>query len=357
VKALELEIVPAGIDLPAESKTSLEASFSGFFADAQKLKDQADTITEPAEARKTRLEVKTLRVSAEKQRKLLKEDSLRMGKAIDGANNILLSLIVPIEKGLEDIEKESERKEAARVDAIRQGRLAELADLNHDPHGIDVGMMDDEVWRGYLHDATALKSLKEAREKHEREEAEAEAKAEAERIEAQRLENIRLKAEYEAAVKEKAKAEAAAEKEKAKLIQEQRKVAQAAADAKAMAYAIAAKERAKIQAEADAAYEKAEAAEKAAAEAIAKTEKIKAEEVERIANEKRAAQAAEMAAAAEKKKASSAPDKARFIGFADEVRSMKPPAAKTPEGKKVETDISAKIKSFAAWIEKQTNTL
>jgi hypothetical protein len=54
-----------------------------------------------------------------------------MGKAIDGANNILLALIVPIEQSLEDIEKAEERRIAAIAEATRQERAEKLDTIGH----------------------------------------------------------------------------------------------------------------------------------------------------------------------------------------------------------------------------------
>ena len=325
---IKFEIVPAEINLPAESKQSLEQSFSGFFSDAEKLKERAAEITDPAEARTARLEVKKLRIDADKKRKLLKEDSLRMGKAIDGANNILLSLIVPIEKGLEAIEKEAERAEAARLESIRQERIAILEAMSHEPHGVDIAALHVDQWEAYLQDAKDLQAIKAERENKEQAEAEAAAKAEADRLDKHRLDNIRLKAEAEAAAKEKAKADAIAAKERVRLIAE------------------AAKEKAK-----------ADEASKAAATAQAKIEAIKAAEVQKLKSAKAESDAALQAEREAKQKVESAPDKARLYSFAHQVRSMIVPTAKTTQGEKVASDVSDKIKGFANWIENQADTL
>tara|TARA_R110000772_G_scaffold23177_1_gene62223 strand:+ start:168 stop:1190 length:1023 start_codon:yes stop_codon:yes gene_type:complete len=336
---IKFEIVPAEINLPAESKQSLEQSFSGFFSDAEKLKERAAEITDPAEARTARLEVKKLRIDADKKRKLLKEDSLRMGKAIDGANNILLSLIVPIEKGLEAIEKEAERAEAARLESIRQERIAILEAMSHEPHGVDIAALHVDQWEAYLQDAKDLQAIKAERENKEQAEAEAAAKAEADRLDKHRLDNIRLKAEAEAAAKEKAKADAIAAKERVCLIAE------------------AAKERVRLIAEAAKEKAKADEASKAAATAQAKIEAIKAAEVRKLKSAKAESDAALQAEREAKQKVESAPDKARLYSFAHQVRSMIVPTAKTTQGEKVASDVSDKIKGFANWIENQADTL
>ena len=333
------EIVPADIVLDLTTKTSLEESFSGFFADAERLRSEAQAVTDPTEARHTRLRVKAVRVAAEKKRKELKGESLRVGKAIDGANNILLSLIVPIEAGLEAIEKEAERAEAARLESIRQERIAILDAMDHEPRVFDIAALHADQWESYLQDVKDLHTIKVEREEKSKAEAEAAAKAESERLEAQRLENLQLKAEAEAAAMERVKAEASAAKERAKV------------------EAAAKKEQARLEAIADKERAKALAASEAFAAAQAKIEAIKAAEVRKLKSAKAESDAALHTEREAKQKAESAPDKARLRSFADQVRSMMVPVAKTEDGKRVAAEIATKIKGFAVWIEKQSATL
>lgn len=334
-----MEIVPSDLGLAPEVKTSLESSFSGFFKSAREWREKADSISDPKEARSARLEIKRLRVAAEKQRKKLKEDSLRMGKAIDGANNILLALIVPIEKGLEDIEKKAEREEAERIAALHQVRMGQLNAIDHDTRGLHVGGLSSEDWESYLSDAKELHSARVEKARREKEEADAKAKAEAERIEKERIENIRLRKEAEAR---------AAEAEKAR--KEQEVIAKKAAEE-------AAKERRKIEAEA-----KKAAEERAAIEAEAKalrdaeTARVKAENDARIEAERVKAEEVKLAEIAAKK-AASAPDKAKLMEFAKTVRALTVPQTKSPEGEAVATEIKKKTESFASWIENQASTL
>lgn len=335
-ETLEFEIVPDGLGLELAAKNSLELAFSGFFAEAAKWKENAADITEPKLARVARLELKALRIAAEKKRKELKEDSLRMGRAIDGANNILLALISPIERSLEDVEKQEERRIAAEQAATleaRRERFEPFRDASTPTPSL--GAMTDEQFENFLKDAELLFNTKrEAAEKAERERIEREKKEAAER-EAQRLENIRLKKEAE---------------EREKQIQSERDAAE--------------KLRKKQEEEAAKARKEAEAKARKEAEEWEKLEtearKLREAEQERIRKEKEAKAAAEKAAKdrekAEKeaaRKAAAAPDKKKLHDFAQEIREMKVPAMASDEGKAVADEVAEKVAKFAAWIEAQ----
>lgn len=315
------EIVPANLGLESGAKESLETAFVGFFRDAETLINQAESITDPKEARSARLELKNVRVAAEKKRKELKEDSLRVGKAIDGANNILLAKIVPVERAMEEIEKEEERREEARIEALREEREGIIFDLGQTFHGLHLGKMTEENWTEYLQQAKDLQSVRLEREKREREEAEARAKKEAEEREAQRLENIKLKAEAEA--REKAMQ---AEREKME------------------------KERAEIQKKAKAEAEAREKLEQEAAKAKAEAARIQHEAEEKQRKEAELEQARIKAEKEALAKKAAAPDKEKIIEFSRHVESMPTPKATTEKGKAICAEIEAKTKSFARWI-------
>jgi len=202
---MTFEIVPANSGLELEAKNLLEIAFSSFFTEAQKWKDHAETITEPKLARVARLELKLLRIKSEKTRKSLKEDSLLMGRAIDGSHNILLSLIVPIERQLDDIEKQEERRIESEKAAILASRIEQYSPFeDYSMPRPNIRAMTDDQFTQCLADAEMLfKAKAEALAKAEAYRIESERK-EAEEREAQRLENIRLKAEAEAREKEQA---------------------------------------------------------------------------------------------------------------------------------------------------------
>ena len=350
IETTKFEIVPADLGLEPAAKHSLEIAFTGFFSRAREIAKKAANVTEAKTARALRLELKSERVAAEKIRKSLKEDSLRMGKAIDGANNIYLALIVPIEKQMEEIEKAEERAEATQIEAIRKERAETLDSMGHASHGVNLGAMSDPEWTAYLQQAKDVYEMRQIRAKREAEEAAAElARQEAEK-EAQRLEAIRLREEaadaaaaLEAERKERAEAEAKAREE------------QAHKDAAAKA------ERDKLEAEA------AEERRKAAAAAAIETAKRQKAEAEaqalRFAEAKRIkdAEAAEVAKAKAEiiaaKKAASAPDREKLMHFADIVRHLDVPLANSEDGKRVAAEVAVKCEGFARWIEAQVATL
>jgi hypothetical protein len=291
-------------------------------------------------ARIARLELKNIRVAAEKTRKALKEDSLRMGKAIDGVNNLLLAAIVPLERHLEEQEQFADRLQAAEAARIMAERTEAISPFITEGQVLPpMDGMTDEQFASFLEDTKTLHAAKI--ESAKRAEAERIAREQAEAAERERIkvENERMKAE--AAEREavmKAEREAAAK-------------ALAEAEAKAKAEREAAE---KAQREAT---EKARK-EREAIEAKAKAEREAREALEaEIATQKAAEEAARVKAEAEAAKAARAPDKAKVKGIAATVRALAFPAVSTPEAKRVLADIQAKAESFAKWIETQAQAL
>lgn len=155
-------------------------------------------------ARESRLALKELRVNAEKARKRLKEDSLRRGKAIDGAYNIIEFIIAPLETELQAQEDFAKNKELARKATIKKVRLEEITPHLQNPATELVGLviedLSDETYKQLLelkqmnHNARLNEALRLHEERIAREKSEA---VERERI---RIENERLK--HEAAERE-----------------------------------------------------------------------------------------------------------------------------------------------------------
>lgn len=358
----KFEIVPpdAGLDLTA--KNSLELAFAGFFEQAAKWKEQAAAITDPKLARTARLELKNLRVAAEKKRKELKEDSLRMGRAIDGANNVFLALVVPIEKSLEDIEKAEERRIAEELRQRTEARTAELRPFIDPALPFPaVGAMTEEQFQATLADAKLLHEMKlEAARKAEAERIEREAAEARERLRIAE-ENKRLKEEAEARERQmQAEREAAAAKQReieeaARKERERLEAERAAAEAKAR------KEREEAEAKARAEREKLEAVaaeERRKAEAAARAEREAREKAEAEAKALRDAQAKrEAEEAAAKARAAKAPDREKLIAFAATVRALKPEALASPEAERIAAEIEQQVAKFADWIEKKAAIL
>ena len=350
IETPEFEIVPADMGLEPAAKHSLEIAFTGFFSRAREIAAKAASVTEAKAARTLRLELKSERVAAEKIRKSLKEDSLRMGKAIDGANNIYLALVVPIEKQMEEIEKAEERAEATRIEAIREERAETLDSMGHVSHGVNLGAMSEPEWTAYLQQAKDVYEMRQIRAKREAEEAAAELARQEAVWEAQRLEAIRLREEAAAAAaaleaerKERAAAEAKAREE------------QARKDAAAKV------ERDKLEAEA--AEGRRKFAEAAASE-TAKRQKAEAEaqslrdaELRRVAEAEAAEAAKAKAEIIAATKAAAAPDKAKLLHFAEVVRHLDVPLANSEAGQRVAAEVAAKCEGFAKWIEAQAASL
>ena len=129
----DLQIIVKDSGLEQTKAQIILDKFSGFFKLAAEWEARAKTIVvtselnvdEMALARTGRLLLREKRLSIERTRKDLKEQSLREGKAIDGIANVLKGLIEPIEEYLEAQEKFVETRdrkkaeEASRVEAIR----------------------------------------------------------------------------------------------------------------------------------------------------------------------------------------------------------------------------------------------
>lgn len=358
----ELATVAKQSGLEVASGDPLLASFQPIFTSAATLIAEADAIqvtdatqvSEIRKARACRLNIKDLRVSAEKVRKTLKEESLRRGKAIDGINNVLLDRIVPAEKRLQDMEDFAERAEAARKAALRESRLILLAPFAFDAAAVDLANMAQPVFDQLLEGARLAHEARAA----------AAAKAEAERIAAEtarlaeeariRAENERLRLEAEAREKE-AKAERERLEAEKRAIQEQ-------ADREAKAAAEKARvEQAAIQAKADAERKKAEAEAaqaKAKADAALKAEREAREKLEREAKAKADAEEASARAKAESERlAAMAPDKDKLRAVAAAVRQIAVPEVSSPSAKVTRNSIVAKVEGFAAWIESEVEKM
>lgn len=393
VTEAKFEIVPAELHLAPEQKQSLEASFAGFFKEAHSLRDQTATITNPKMARTARLAVRTLRNAAEKKRKELKEDGLRMGKAIDGANNILLAIIVPIEKRLEDIEREEERKEGQRIATLAQARRDQLVPLGVAEAIVasaGLGMMSEEAFQTLLADSKALHEARIERERKAEEDRLAKEVAEAKERERIRLENERLlkeavereeaaRVEREKAAAEKAaleakiaqerkEAEAKAGAEAERVRKEKEEAARAAADLLKKAQAAAEAQRREAeekalrqQAEAQRLRAEAEAQARSEREALEKKAADEREAREKLERETAQAEAARIAEVARKleaaEKALLAPDKDKLISVALAVRGILLPTVKAKKAVAALEQFRTKIGNLADWIEEKAQEL
>lgn len=391
--------IPHAESLAPSMLSSIREGFAQAFDQAESWRQKAMSIkvtdiTQTGDmklARVARLELKNIRVAAEKVRKKLKEESLLMGRAIDGTNAILLAAIVPLEKHLEDqenfaarlLEEQKQRLLSERTTAlapyIAEGHpLPPLADLT--PEAFDSLLADYRL----LHAAKIEAARRAEEERIAAAKAEAEARAAKEAADAAERERVKIEMERLAAEAAEAAAEAeriAAEREaerEAARIEAERIAAEHAAEMRAQAALRKAEaEAAEREAAARESARLAELAEiakaKAKAEAEAEAIRLEMERLKREAAAKAKAEAeaaakaeadakAKLAAEAKAKadaeaKAARAPDKAKLNGFADTVRALSVPTATTADGKRVAAEIAAKVASFASWIETQTASL
>jgi len=189
-------------------------SFTDFFSQAseweKKTKElvitDATQVAEMEMARTGRLQLKTLRVSAEKTKKRLKENIVIEGKFIDSIYNTVVAVIKPLEDDLLAKEKfvENQIKEA-QEQKIRD-RKAMLEPYEVDVSCYDFSLMPDTIFDKLLADSKELYERRKEDERKAEEERIEKEKAEKEEQEQIRKENEELRKKNEAAEK-KLKAE------------------------------------------------------------------------------------------------------------------------------------------------------
>lgn len=189
----------------------IKATFEPMVAMLEEFEQVYNEITEAASsgitpelskrAKRLRIDIGRVRIDAEKARKAMKEEYLRAGQAIDGANNILKWAVSSREDKLREIEEHAERMEAERIASLQRERVSLLSPYVNDAESRDLGTMEAEVWDAYL----------SARKKAWEDEQEAIRIAEQERIDRERAEaeeRARVRVENERLQKEAAKREA-----------------------------------------------------------------------------------------------------------------------------------------------------
>lgn len=164
--------------------TNLTTAFAPFLEQAKKWKEQAQKIVVTDEsqidlmkdARELRLNLRRVRIEAEKTRKRLKEDSLRYGKAVQGAYNIVEYLIAPLEEHLQDQEDFIKNREIRRMQELAEQRRVELLPYEeYVPQNIDLSTMSDDDYKKLLDGAKfqhdmRVKAEQEAEKKRKEEE-------------------------------------------------------------------------------------------------------------------------------------------------------------------------------------------
>ncbi len=214
----EIAVIVKENDLEKTQAEIILGGLSNFLEQAKKWEKEAKSIVvtdvsqvdEMKKARELRLIGKNIRVEAEKRRKALKEDSLRVGKVIDSVGNLIKAVIEPIEAYLENQEKFAERIETERKERINAERIQKLSQYIEDTSIYNVKEMSEEAFEKLLETSKiAHEAVIEANKKAEKERLEKE-KAEKEEQERIKKENIRLNKEAE----EKKKQDEIKEKER-----------------------------------------------------------------------------------------------------------------------------------------------
>lgn len=304
----ELEKVIQESNVEKTTADSLQTAFQPFFQRAAEWKAKAETLkvtdinqtAEMQQARAARLELKKIRVEADKTRASLKEDSIRYGRAVQGVYNVIEYLIKPIEEYLENQEKFAEIQEAARKAALTELRRAEIEREGVQvfvPKNFDLGTISENEYQELIAAARMLVTAKLEADRKAEADRIAREQAEAEERERVRVENERLRAE-------------AIEQEKRFAAERAEAAAKADAERKAEA------EKARLE------REKLEA-ERRAAEAIAAKERAEKEKLEAEVKARAEKEAAELKAKADaERKAKNAPNREKVIAFAQSLQTL-----------------------------------
>lgn len=345
------DIIPPEVVLPPEDKLSLEQSFGSFFQQAQQMREQCASITDPIPARAARLALKKLRGEAEKKRVDLKKNIVLMGKAIDGANNLLLGIITPIETAMDEIEKAEIRREEQRIADLHESRYSQIEPYRIESFmKVDFGTMPEEEFNKMLADAKELAQARIDREKREAEDKARREKEEADERERVRLENLRLQKEADDRKEELRK-----EREKADL--ERRALEEQARLQKEEADRVLREQQAENQRRIDAerALADAERMKREKAEAEVAAEKKRQEDEQRQQREAEQQRLADIAAA--KDAAEKAPDREKLTALAMLLHATCFPIMSTPKGKSELDLIKVRFGQLEQWIRDKAKNL
>jgi len=199
----------------------LTLAFKDFFAQMKQWEEKAATLivkdeTQTGlmfEAGVARKALAAIRIAVEKQRKVMKEDSLRTGQAIDGVAKMMKERIEAVEAHLAAQENFIVNREAARVEALRVERYNLIL-----PYLVpEILPTPYPVW-GEMHEDDFAATLHAAQDKARQIEAERLARVEKERAERAELERLRVEqVEREAILEQALAAQREAERERDEL--------------------------------------------------------------------------------------------------------------------------------------------
>jgi len=202
----ELTVLVENSGLEKTKAMTVLSAFESYFKQAAKWESMVKTlvITDASQVREMkmahegRMELRDIRVAAEKTKKKLKENILVEGRFIDAIYNLIAGITTPLENELLEKEKFVERQEQARKDKLEAERLEALSPYEVDTSFFNLREMTDEAFAQLLENTRlAYQARKEAERKAE-EERIAREKAEQEERARIAAENLRLKAEAEA---------------------------------------------------------------------------------------------------------------------------------------------------------------
>jgi len=287
-------------------------------------------------AKRLRIEIGKVRIETGKLKDKQKEYIKLEDKAIMGVHNIIVWAVKEKEDKLKDIENYFETKEMERIENLQRKREFELEGYGVDGSNIDLGNMQEDVYKNFLLGSITnyenkIKAEEEAEkarisaERKAEEERKAKEKAEAEERERIRKENERLKKEAEAR-----EAEIEKEREKKRIENEKRE--------------------AEIKKERE------------ARELAEKQERQKRETAERELREMKERAEAEEAEAERKRKeqelielaAESAPDIEKLNQLITDIEKIKIPAMKFKKYEKISSDVRELLKKVTNHIRSNT---
>lgn len=372
----QLQVILQEQNVPAEQAKSLIEAFGGPFEEAGeilanyqtiKVTDENDTAT-MADARQKRLALKAARTTVERNRKALKENINKQGRAIDSVARFVKEVITPAEEYLQLQEDYAKIKAAERAEARYADRVEKLSQYVDDLSVYSLRDITDEAFDALLAKAKADKEAEIAAAKKAQAEAEAAAEAERKRQAEVEAENARLKKEAEARELKEAIIRGRVNKMATiGLVFDEASNAYVMDDLSISADI--------VNADDDTAFDKAfakvhevfeaRAAEhrkqQDAKEAELKAERERAEKLEREKAERDAAEAKAKAEAEDAERAALlAPDKTKLISFADAInmiRTTKLPAVKTKQAQDVVNEIEAELQKLEITIKRKAEQI
>jgi hypothetical protein len=337
IKDAEQAVQLAGV--PDADAIRILTAFRPFYEDLVRVMPEVEQVADGdvEGARRERLRLKSIRVGAEKARKMLKDGLLREGRAIDAVNKVLVEVLQPHEQRMDEVEKAEERRLAAERKALHDERFALLGGVCDASAFGDLAAFSAEAFDSLFEAqrlASEARALAAEQERIAAEKAEAERKA-VEAAERQRLaeEAERQRVERERLAAERAEQERKAAAERA-AIEAERRAAEEAARA----------ERERVEAE--------RAAVRAERERIEREQATRRAEQERAERGRIAAEQAEAERlAAEKRRAQLAPDADKIDAYADALAALR--CAECSNGSHLRAEAAverlvAKLRDFAA---------